>query len=823
MADVANITFKADTSQVKTAAADLDKLAKSGEGVTKATDQMPAKIGAAGKAFDSIKKNATGLSFQLQDVAVQAQMGTNNLTILAQQGPQIASLFGPVGAVTGVVIGLGAALAGPMLTALGSVGDESESVADRISQLVKELDDLENAARDVKLFAITDQLFSTGEEIDSATKKLGDLKAALEADISGDVLISEESWKKRTKAIQDQQLVVDLLAAKYDRYNDEADRTVKGLNAEKPARDKATRSITQQISASEKLLETLKRSNDTFGMSRAEIIRYNAAVAASEAPSEALGLSILAEAEALAEKTENLEQATIAQKAMDEAAAESERVADKMQREYERAFESMSDSITDIIMDFKDMGSVATGIATQIARAFIQNQVVNPLLGAAGMQGAPSISSPLGSLPVGNLANTFAMSSMGQSLGLSSLGGAQLASQYGLTTGVAGASSGLTGAGSLFTSAMPWLAGGLGVIGALAGMFKKPSDKTQSQALNLATGGLTYSGLTDHKFSQQNLDAATAMSSEISALVSVMQSATGTKLTGGVQSTVGGRDGLRVLYSQLGIDTSLSKDMNEAAADFVISGGDATSVLQQTADQFARITGFDLEPYRSLISSTENIGSNLMAVDQASVFLGKSLDDIRLIFEANTVEGETLAATLQRVVSGVSAAQDEFMGFAYETLGAISNLSGLSESIRDRLLTDEELYDKLEIKAESLAKTIEDMTDPQSITAAVNEIGAIVNRQAGLLDDTQFAEMGANMAVFLDNVEAAALARTQELVDAKNAELLSMENLTNSSENIAVAAVTFGDHVSRFGEMVSAMQSLISSMSMGREAVTYDS
>jgi lambda family phage tail tape measure protein len=49
---------------------------------------------------------------QFQDVIVQVQSGTNAFTILAQQGPQIASAFGPIGAIVGVAVAGISALAG---------------------------------------------------------------------------------------------------------------------------------------------------------------------------------------------------------------------------------------------------------------------------------------------------------------------------------------------------------------------------------------------------------------------------------------------------------------------------------------------------------------------------------------------------------------------------------------------------------------------------------------------------------------------------------------------------------------------------------------
>lgn len=49
------------------------------------------------------------LGLQVQDVAVQLQAGTNPVTILAQQGSQIASVLGPKGMIAGGMIAIGAA------------------------------------------------------------------------------------------------------------------------------------------------------------------------------------------------------------------------------------------------------------------------------------------------------------------------------------------------------------------------------------------------------------------------------------------------------------------------------------------------------------------------------------------------------------------------------------------------------------------------------------------------------------------------------------------------------------------------------------------
>lgn len=79
-----------------------------------AQNQTKMSTDKMGKDYDKLNKSvkgaAQGIGWQIQDIAVQAQMGTDNLIILAQQGPQILSLLGPMGALAGAGLAVAAAL-----------------------------------------------------------------------------------------------------------------------------------------------------------------------------------------------------------------------------------------------------------------------------------------------------------------------------------------------------------------------------------------------------------------------------------------------------------------------------------------------------------------------------------------------------------------------------------------------------------------------------------------------------------------------------------------------------------------------------------------
>jgi hypothetical protein len=80
---------------------------------------------AAGQSAKGAGIDFGNLGAQIQDMAVQASSGTSALIILAQQGPQIASAFGPVGVAVGAAIAIAAAAA----IGFGVMGSAQEKAA----------------------------------------------------------------------------------------------------------------------------------------------------------------------------------------------------------------------------------------------------------------------------------------------------------------------------------------------------------------------------------------------------------------------------------------------------------------------------------------------------------------------------------------------------------------------------------------------------------------------------------------------------------------------------------------------------------------------
>ena len=112
---------------------DIDKTAAT------STKNVAAGAQKATGSFRTMKGATTQLGYQMQDIAIQAQMGTSAFVILGQQGSQIASLFGPGGALFGAVLAISAAIGGTLVTALNQTKEEMNALPDALQ---KRLDDI---------------------------------------------------------------------------------------------------------------------------------------------------------------------------------------------------------------------------------------------------------------------------------------------------------------------------------------------------------------------------------------------------------------------------------------------------------------------------------------------------------------------------------------------------------------------------------------------------------------------------------------------------------------------------------------------------------
>lgn len=104
-----------------------------------------------GNSFKLQKGAIQQASFQMQDFFVQVGSGQSAMTAFAQQGPQLASIFGPGGAVIGALIAVGAVIGGPFLKSLfdtKSATDQLSAAIESLNDIITETDDKTNVLSD---------------------------------------------------------------------------------------------------------------------------------------------------------------------------------------------------------------------------------------------------------------------------------------------------------------------------------------------------------------------------------------------------------------------------------------------------------------------------------------------------------------------------------------------------------------------------------------------------------------------------------------------------------------------------------------------------
>lgn len=123
---------------------------------------------------------ATGLGYQLQDTAVQLQMGTSAMVVFGQQGSQVASLFGPWGAIAGAVIAVAGALGGVFLKSLLDAGETADEVSARVENLIKKMQELDEEQKKTVRTAQGYRISDKQKEYDGVTKSIEDQIRAIE-------------------------------------------------------------------------------------------------------------------------------------------------------------------------------------------------------------------------------------------------------------------------------------------------------------------------------------------------------------------------------------------------------------------------------------------------------------------------------------------------------------------------------------------------------------------------------------------------------------------------------------------------------------------
>lgn len=234
------LALRADTAQVVKATTDLRKFYRQTINAEQGAKKLASNVVDATKKFRPMKGAMQQASFQLQDVAVQAQSGTDAFIILGQQGPQIASIFGPGGAVVGAMIAFGA-LVGGVATKMLVTKKSAEELGKEIQDLGVEFGQLTAAQ----------QAFIQEQRLDRI------------ADMEGELRVLENALIKAKDAATPAAVGMNAMAGAINRVSTEdpkqlaadIDLLKASLEAEKRALDGRSESADEMIADLEKQLE----------------------------------------------------------------------------------------------------------------------------------------------------------------------------------------------------------------------------------------------------------------------------------------------------------------------------------------------------------------------------------------------------------------------------------------------------------------------------------------------------------------------------------------------------------------------------------------
>jgi len=289
MAEMNTLIIGVETKGAKEAATELDHLAKSGEKAEKTTKGVGKGAGQTVAPFKAMRGATQQASFQLQDIAVQAQSGTDAFIILGQQGPQLASIFGSGGAIFGAVIAFGALIGGLLVSQFNNASEAFEALEEDMQSLGDKFDALGPAAKEYERSLSV-------KKVENFDKAIAELSKEQEKGIkltynhaTGQAVAGET-----TEAYTERQ---QKLAAEIERLNALKDEEISRT-------DDVTQATLDAAEADRKYTEKLRDEYAQLTLTGDELLRYNALKNGASAESLAAAVALQQEINAIKAKNE---------------------------------------------------------------------------------------------------------------------------------------------------------------------------------------------------------------------------------------------------------------------------------------------------------------------------------------------------------------------------------------------------------------------------------------------------------------------------------------------------------------------------------------
>ena len=241
MADVAQLGIKITTYGVMESANELDNLSNKAQNAENKTKGLSKSVRSNVSPMKNMRAQAQQVSYQLQDIAVQAQMGTSAFTILGQQGPQLASVFGPSGAVVGAVIAFSAILGGLLYESLGKASSEIDKMSKDADSLADTYHKLTEAQKAYLAISMYEEMAKNEKTIISTEKAIKKLNTTLAAQ---GAFLGTESTRRLNEELLELAAVSDEAKISLKKYQD----ILKGVTPDTIAAAKAENDYIEKLS-----------------------------------------------------------------------------------------------------------------------------------------------------------------------------------------------------------------------------------------------------------------------------------------------------------------------------------------------------------------------------------------------------------------------------------------------------------------------------------------------------------------------------------------------------------------------------------------------
>ena len=209
---------------------------------------------AVDRQFRIVRGGMGQMGHQVQDIAVMLQSGQNPFIIIGQQGSQIASLFGPQGAVVGAFLAVTAAIATSMLPSLFKTSQAMKDAAEQSKRLYENFDELDDSLKQIALRQAANEIKDLEEGIDNASVGFVTYAKTLFA-----AAVGLRSFESATNDLA-------LESIRLLEVNAKAKQNIIDINKKTDERTDAT----------ESLLDKLKEELVTLGMTNVQLAEYNA-------------------------------------------------------------------------------------------------------------------------------------------------------------------------------------------------------------------------------------------------------------------------------------------------------------------------------------------------------------------------------------------------------------------------------------------------------------------------------------------------------------------------------------------------------------------